>query len=98
MDLETFLVSGWPMMRPTYKMDQRMFVPPTTEAPAEALTPPPVPGSEGKVGDSCEGIRVMDLKIVAVGGKKIILWSERKRHTHIYIPIYSYILVHLYID
>ncbi|XP_063607368.1 glucosidase 2 subunit beta-like isoform X1 [Penaeus indicus] len=48
MDLETFLVSGWPMMRPTYKMDQRMFVPPTTEAPAEALTPPPVPGSEGK--------------------------------------------------
>lgn len=85
-------------MRPTYKMDQRMFVPPTTEAPAEALTPPPVPGSEGKVGDSCEGIRVMDLKIVAVGGKKNILWSERKRHTHIYIPIYSYILVHLYID
>lgn len=85
-------------MRPTYKMDQRMFVPPTTEAPAEALTPPPVPGSEGKVGDSCEGIRVRDLKIVAVGVKKIILWSKSKRHTHIYIPIYSYILVHLYID
>lgn len=89
-------------MRPTYKMDQRMFVPPTTEAPAEALTPPPVPGSEGKVGDSCEGIRVMNLKIVAVGGKKNLLWSESKRHTHkqthIYIPIYSYILVHLYID
>lgn len=43
-------------------------------------------------------IRVRDLKIVAVEGKKIILWSESKRHTHIYIPIYSYILVHLYID
>lgn len=49
MDLDTFLTSGWQMMRPTYKMDQRMFIPPTTEAPIEGLAPPPVPETEAKV-------------------------------------------------
>lgn len=83
-------------MRPTYKMDQRMFVPPTTEAPAEALTPPPVPGSEGKVGDSCEGIRVMDLKIVAVGGKKIY-YGLRAKDIHTSKHTYTYLFIHIYL-
>ena len=45
MSLETFLATGWAMMRPVYKMDKRMFTPPsTTIAPPplqEELTPPP---------------------------------------------------------
>lgn len=45
MTLENFLSTGWPMMRPVYRMDRRMFTPPstTTEAPSleEELSPPP---------------------------------------------------------
>ncbi|XP_071532551.1 glucosidase 2 subunit beta isoform X1 [Panulirus ornatus] len=43
MSLETFITSGWLMMRPVYLMDKRMFTPPTTTpAPLEeGLTPPP---------------------------------------------------------
>lgn len=43
MSLETFITSGWQMMRPVYLMDKRMFTPPTTTpAPVEeGLTPPP---------------------------------------------------------
>ncbi|KAG0699156.1 Glucosidase 2 subunit beta [Chionoecetes opilio] len=44
--LDTFISTGWPLMRPVYRMDQRMFTPPstTTAAPPpmeEELTPPP---------------------------------------------------------
>jgi len=43
MDLDTFITSGWAMMRPTYMMDKGMFTPPTTFAPPtiEDLTAPP---------------------------------------------------------
>lgn len=58
MTLEKFLSTGWPMMRPVYRMDRRMFTPPstTTEAPSleEELTPPPpVFDEEVTIGHGC---------------------------------------------
>ncbi|KAK3894252.1 hypothetical protein Pcinc_001971 [Petrolisthes cinctipes] len=45
MSLETFLTSGWAMMRPVYLLDKRMFTPPsstpTPEIPEELAPPPP---------------------------------------------------------
>ncbi|XP_045132531.1 glucosidase 2 subunit beta-like isoform X1 [Portunus trituberculatus] len=44
MSLETFISTGWAMMRPVYLMDKRMFTPPSTTPPPQAeeeLTPPP---------------------------------------------------------
>ncbi|XP_064079784.1 glucosidase 2 subunit beta-like isoform X1 [Macrobrachium nipponense] len=54
MDLDTFISTGWQMMRPVYKYDRRMFIPPTQAIPSEGLEPPPmqleedteVPGDE----------------------------------------------------
>lgn len=37
MTLETFIATGWAMMRPVYRMDQRMFTPPST-----TTIPPPL--------------------------------------------------------
>lgn len=42
MSLETFLTSGWQMIRPTYKHDRRMFIPPTPAPSEESLESPPV--------------------------------------------------------
>ena len=42
MDLDTFIATGWLLMRPTYQHDRKMFIPPTQTPPEEGLEPPPV--------------------------------------------------------
>lgn len=64
MSLETFISTGWPMMRPVYLMDKRMFTPPSTTAspqPEEELTPPPpVFDEEDDGGDDAEDYDLPD--------------------------------------
>lgn len=62
MTLETFIATGWPMMRPVYKADQRMFVPPptTTAPPSQEEEVPPVFDEEDDGGDDAEDYDLPD--------------------------------------